>query len=58
MAPPVMIMLAKDPEVAKYDLSSVKRIFCGAAPLSHEIEKAVKAKLNLTYIQQGIRIKA
>lgn len=53
LVPPVMVMLAKHPKVSEYDLSSVKRIFCGAAPLSAEIEEAVKRRLNLRYIHQG-----
>ena len=56
MVPPIMVMLAKHPKVSEYDLSSVKRIICGAAPLSAEIEEAVKNKLNLTNIQQGLFI--
>ena len=48
-----MVMLAKHPKVSEYDLSSVKKIICGAAPLSAEIEETVKNKLNLTNIQQG-----
>ena len=53
VVPPVMVMFAKHPKVAEYDLSSVKTIICGAAPLSSEIEEAVKRKLGLSYIQQG-----
>lgn len=48
-----MVMFAKHPKVSEYDLSSVKKIVCGAAPLSAEIEEAVKNKLKLTNIQQG-----
>ena len=53
VVPPIMVMFAKHPKVSEYDLSSVKRIICGAAPLSAEIEEAVKKKLNLTNVQQG-----
>lgn len=53
VVPPIMVMFAKHPKVSEYDLSSVKRILCGAAPLSAEIEEAVKTKLNLTNVQQG-----
>lgn len=53
LVPPVMVMLAKHTKVSEYDLSSVKRIFCGAAPLSAEIEEAVKRKFNLRFIHQG-----
>ena len=53
VVPPIMVLFAKHPKVSEYDLSSVQRITCGAAPLSAEIEEAVKNKLNLTNIQQG-----
>ncbi|RFU35301.1 hypothetical protein B7463_g1048, partial [Scytalidium lignicola] len=42
--PPVLVMLHKRPEISKYDLSSVKSIMCGAAPLSKEVEMAVAKK--------------
>ena len=53
VVPPIMVMFAKHPKVNEYDLSSVKTVLCGAAPLSPEIEEAVKRKLSLDYIQQG-----
>jgi 4-coumarate--CoA ligase len=51
VAPPILIMLDKRPEVSKYDLSSVKHILCGAAPLGKELQRAVKTKLNCNIIQ-------
>ena len=48
-----MVMFAKHPKVSEYDLSSVKSIICGAAPLSGEIEEAVKIRMNLETIHQG-----
>ena len=53
VVPPVMVMFAKHPKVSEYDLSSVKSIICGAAPLSGEIEEAVKIRMNLETIHQG-----
>ncbi|KMQ93562.1 luciferin 4-monooxygenase-like protein [Lasius niger] len=53
VVPPIMVFLAKHPLVDKYDLSSVKRIWCGAAPLSEEIQKAVAKRLNISEIKQG-----
>lgn len=38
VAPPVLVMLAKRPETARYDLSSVRDVLCGAAPLAAELE--------------------
>ncbi|GAB1864815.1 Luciferin 4-monooxygenase [Camponotus japonicus] len=53
VVPPIMVFLAKHRLVDKYDLSSIKRIWCGAAPLSEEIEKAVAKRLNIPEISQG-----
>lgn len=53
VVPPIMVFLAKHPLVDKYDLSSVKRIWSGAAPLSKETQKAVAKRLNVSEIKQG-----
>lgn len=37
MVPPVMIALAKQGNVTRFDLSSLRRLFCGAAPLGKDI---------------------
>ncbi|KAI7335072.1 4-coumarate-CoA ligase [Hortaea werneckii] len=50
-APPVLVMLAKRPETEKYDLSSLKNILCGAAPLSKELQNEVSEKCNLKVVQ-------
>jgi 4-coumarate--CoA ligase len=39
--------------VSQYDLSSLKCIYCGAAPLSAELQDAVVKKLKTTEIRQG-----
>lgn len=44
MVPPLMVFLAKHPLVDDYDLSSIRELLCGAAPLSKEVEDAVKAR--------------
>ncbi|KAJ6164087.1 hypothetical protein N7470_002759 [Penicillium chermesinum] len=51
VAPPILIMLDKRPETAKFDLSSVKNILCGAAPLSRELQNAIQKKFNLNVVQ-------
>lgn len=51
LVPPVVLALAKSPLVDKYDLSSLKGIICGAAPLSAELEQAVAQRLGC-YIKQ------
>lgn len=53
LVPPLMTFLAKHPLVDKYDLSSVKRVGCGAAPLSSALETAVAKKLGLDRIMKG-----
>lgn len=53
VAPPVIVRLARDEIVDKYDLSSVKMITSGAAPLTKELVDAVhkrtKIKINQAY---------
>ncbi|EXJ57440.1 hypothetical protein A1O7_07788 [Cladophialophora yegresii CBS 114405] len=49
VVPPVMLLLAKHPLVEKYDLSSLKRIMCAAAPLSVELREAVEARFKKMY---------
>ncbi|XP_059611754.1 uncharacterized protein LOC132258444 [Phlebotomus argentipes] len=54
LVPPLMIFLAKNPNVQNYDLSSVKELFCGAAPLGKDIEDEIKQRIpSLTEIQQA-----
>jgi len=45
VVPPIMLMLAKMPEVANYDLSSLRLIIVGAAPLGQETEDQAMAAL-------------
>ena len=53
VAPPVIVRLARDEIVDKYDLSSVKMITSGAAPLTRElvdtVHKRLKIKINQAY---------
>ncbi|KAF2265493.1 acetyl-CoA synthetase-like protein [Lojkania enalia] len=51
VAPPIMVMLSKRPETAKYDLSSVTDILCGAAPLSKELQNEISKKLGCEIVQ-------
>ncbi|XP_037044687.1 luciferin 4-monooxygenase-like isoform X1 [Bradysia coprophila] len=39
--PPIVILLAKSPLVDEYDISTVKYIFTGAAPLSYDVEEQI-----------------
>jgi len=52
VAPPIIVMLSKRPETSAYDISSVKTILCGAAPLSKELQNDVSKRFGLQ-INQG-----
>ena len=45
--PPIILLLAKDPLVSKYDLSSLRMINSAAAPLTLELTTAVYKRLNV-----------
>lgn len=47
VAPPVIVRLARDEMVKNYDLSSVKMITSGAAPLTRELVDTVHKKYNI-----------
>jgi 4-coumarate--CoA ligase len=51
LVPPIILALAKHPIVDKYDLSSVKQIFSGAAPLGGEIAEAAASRLGCSIAQ-------
>ncbi|NWF67713.1 MAG: 4-coumarate--CoA ligase family protein [Chloroflexi bacterium] len=51
LVPPIILALAKHPVVANYDLSHLKLIFSGAAPLSADLQQAVQQRLNITTVQ-------
>ncbi|XP_076765643.1 luciferin 4-monooxygenase [Xylocopa sonorina] len=53
VVPPIMVFLAKHPAIDKYDLSSIKEIWSGAAPLSEDVAKMVENRLNKPIIRQG-----
>jgi len=46
LVPPIVLALAKHPLVDKYDLSSLRWVSCGAAPLGGEIEQACAERLD------------
>ncbi len=52
VAPPILIMMNKRPETKNYDLTSLKGILCGAAPLAKELQNAVSKEFNVD-IKQG-----
>lgn len=53
LVPPIILGLAKHPIVDKFDLSSLRLIVSGAAPLGAELEAAVRTRLPRTLVTQG-----
>jgi acyl-CoA synthetase (AMP-forming)/AMP-acid ligase II len=51
IVPPIILALAKHPMVDQYDLSNLKQIFSGAAPLSADLQAAVSQRLGCTAVQ-------
>jgi 4-coumarate--CoA ligase len=52
LVPPVVLMLGKSPVIDKYDLSSVRMLNSGAAPLTRDVVDAVYKRLKIP-IKQG-----
>lgn len=52
VAPPIMVLFAKRPEVTNYDLSSLIEVASGAAPLSRDLQREVSKRLGVR-VQQG-----
>jgi acyl-CoA synthetase (AMP-forming)/AMP-acid ligase II len=53
LVPPIMVLLAKHPLVDQYNISSLRTIISGAAPLSAELSQDVQARLTGCKIIQG-----
>jgi acyl-CoA synthetase (AMP-forming)/AMP-acid ligase II len=53
VVPPIVLFLAKHPMVGNYNLSSVKEIFSGAAPLGKELSEALIKRLGIKLLRQG-----
>jgi len=51
LVPPIILALAKHPIVDQYDLSHLKQIFSGAAPLSADLQSAAAARLGCNVVQ-------
>ena len=49
-------MLANDPIAMSYDLSSVRRVSCAAAPACSDVIERVRRRLNVPAITQGTYI--
>lgn len=53
VVPPILVLLAKDPRVKKYDISSLQWALSGAAPLGSELSREVEAKHKHLKLTQG-----
>jgi acyl-CoA synthetase (AMP-forming)/AMP-acid ligase II len=51
LVPPIVLGLVKHPAVAQFDLSSVRLVFSGAAPLGEEIARELSRKLGCPVVQ-------
>ncbi|MDT7543024.1 MAG: hypothetical protein QOE33_2928 [Acidobacteriota bacterium] len=51
VVPPIMLALARHPAVERYDLSSLRSVFTGAAPLSEQIAREVSERLGCVVMQ-------
>ena len=51
VAPPIVVALAKHPMVDSFDLSALKQVFSGAAPLSAELAIEAGARLGCEVVQ-------
>ena len=54
--PPIVLAIAKSPVVDEYDLSSIRTVMSGAAPMGKELEDTVRAKLPNAKLGQVIFI--
>jgi acyl-CoA synthetase (AMP-forming)/AMP-acid ligase II len=52
VVPPIVLQLAKHPGVERHDLSRLRKVFSGAAPLGEELTRACERRLGCT-IRQG-----
>ncbi|MCL7047582.1 hypothetical protein MKW94_024452 [Papaver nudicaule] len=53
VVPPLVIALAKNPLVESFDLSSIRAVLSGAAPLGKELQDALKSRVPQAVFGQG-----
>ncbi|KAL2921420.1 4-coumarate--CoA ligase 2 [Bienertia sinuspersici] len=53
VVPPLVLALAKNQMVEKYDLSSIRIVMSGAAPLGKELEDALRERIPQAILGQG-----
>lgn len=53
VVPPLVLALAKNPMVEKFDLSSIRVVLSGAAPLGKELVEALQSRIPQAILGQG-----
>ncbi|KAF7133001.1 hypothetical protein RHSIM_Rhsim09G0212900 [Rhododendron simsii] len=53
VVPPLVLALAKNPMVEGFDLSSIRTVLSGAAPLGKELEQALRSRVPQAVFGQG-----
>ena len=53
LVPPLVLFLAKDPQVLDYDISSVRKVMCGAAPLGVGVSREFATRSKGMLLQGG-----
>lgn len=53
VVPPLVLALMKNPKVENYDLSSIRMVHCGAAPLGKDLEITLRERLPQAIFGQG-----
>lgn len=53
VVPPLVLALAKNPMVESFDLSSIRTVLSGAAPLGKELEQALRSRVPQAVFGQG-----
>ncbi|MGH7358396.1 MAG: AMP-binding protein, partial [Candidatus Rokuibacteriota bacterium] len=51
LVPPIVLGLVKHPAVSQFDLTSVRLVFSGAAPLGEEVARVLSGKLGCPVVQ-------
>jgi 4-coumarate--CoA ligase len=49
--PPIVLGLAKHPAVDSFDISSLRKVFCGAAPLGADLAEEASARIGAAVVQ-------
>eukprot|EP00249_Psilotum_nudum_P012126 c23594_g1_i1 orf=178-453(+) len=53
VVPLILLAIAKHPAAEKYDLTSIKKVLSGAAPLGKELEDTFRSRLPQAILGQG-----